>query len=706
MSVFNPDNIPLEMKEAPRWVLFTMFENMYSKRLEKLPWSTNGKMADITNPDSWSSFDRAFSVLQKNRNYKGLGFVLGSGFFGIDLDHVIDENGVIEPWAEEIINKMDSYTELSPSGTGIHIYARGKLPPKDRKNGKVEMYDEKRYFTVTGNVYGKPKPLAERTKEAAAVHRQYLKRDHREGQIPQVSSVTASRDVDELVKKAESAKNGEKFLSLYKGNTSGYASQSQADQALCNILAFYAGGDRGLIDAAFRSSGLMRPKWDGRRGSMTYGEMTIEKAVASVSVQAPSYVAAEGKVSGNGSKTAPLPVDMMSGSEMPLSGKDTETIPPVEMKEPGVREGQEEKTGEEEKQDKEKREIKSDAKEKAEKPGIKGQKQKDTEKKQETVPVIKHDNAAYAAGSGLFTDIRSDWSRGLIRREMAEKRAATGLEELDRRLGGGIGKGIWLLGSEPSIGKTSLMLHFARKAAADGAEVMYISFEQEASYLEAKIIASELTEQSGMRISPERILGGARAEEVSAMTGEDPLFGRIHFVRGGDCPGEKALLDIIGEFSDMRKPYADAVNKPCVVFIDYLQIIPFSGGSGIRLQIDDFARRLRQLQMQKGISVFLISSLNRMSYMGPVRLDSFKESGIIEFTGDVILGLNLRAVRGDDFLRLTDTAEKAARLEAARARRVRELEITCLKNKTGESSFSVDVNFDTESGIFTAVRPR
>ena len=92
--------------------------------------------------------------------------------------------------------------------------------------------------------------------------------------------------------------------------------------------------------------------------------------------------------------------------------------------------------------------------------------------------------------------------------------------------------------------------------------------------------------------------------------------------------------------------------------------------------------------------------------MGPVRLDSFKESGIIEFTGDVILGLNLRAVRGADFGRIADAGEKAARLEAARSRRVRELEITVLKNKTGESCFSVDVNFDTGSGSFTCVKPR
>ncbi|MBR6706234.1 MAG: hypothetical protein IKI84_06105 [Clostridia bacterium] len=680
MSVFMPDKIPQEMKDLPRWVLFTLFENVYSKRLEKLPWSINGKMADITKPETWTTFDRALSVLQKNKTYRGLGFVLGDGIFGIDLDHVISEDGTMEPWAEEIIRMMDSYTELSPSGTGVHIYARGKIPPKDRKNGKVEMYDERRYFTVTGNVYGELKPLAERTKEAAAVHRQYLKRDRREtlSQNTAVSRVV-SRDVGELVRRAEKARNGDKFSLLYKGSAVGYASQSQADQALCNILAFYAGGDRALIDAAFRSSGLMRPKWDSRRGSTTYGEMTIEKAISSVRSQ---FSFAE----------------TPTGSSLPVEIKETvsdcdgeehkKDAPPVDI----IEKEDKEKGAEEKEKDKDV--INND---------IKEVKQKIQVNSMKTEPVIKDDKGKER--SERFSDIRTAWKNGRIRGEGQIKRAVTGIDELDKRLGG-IGKGIWLLGSEPSIGKTSLALRIARNAAEDGAEVMYISFEQEETYLQAKIIAAELTERIGMKISAESVLEGERAEEVSAITEEEAFFERLHFAPGTSCANEKALLDIIAEFADLRKVFADRRNKPCVIFIDYLQIIPFTGGSGIRAQIDDFTRSLRQMQMRKGICVFLISSLNRMSYMGPVRLDSFKESGIIEFTGDVILGLNLRAVRGSDFARLVDAGEKAARLEAARSRRVRELEISVLKNKIGESSFSVDVNFDMESGLFTSVRKR
>ncbi len=666
MIEFDPENIPQEMKELPRWVLFTLFENTYSKRLEKLPWSVNGKMADITKSETWTSFDKAVSALEKNKNFKGLGFVLGDGIFGIDLDHVIDQEGVIESWAEEIIEMMDSYTELSPSGTGVHIYAKGKIPPKDRKNGNIEMYDERRYFTVTGHPYGKIRPLSERTHEAASIHRKYLKRDRRENILPapSFSAKKSAQDVEDLIAKASNAKNGDKFRQLYKGSAAGYASQSQADQALCNILAFYAGGDASLVDAAFRSSGLMRPKWDSRRGNTTYGEMTVGKALSSVI----SQTNAEGSLQPEEDVKGSLPVDIKETESFSLGAEDKKETEFVSLGE----------------------------KDKETPPAEKEKKITEDKKK----PVIKDDKEENR-DTELFSDMRRTWRRERNREFEKEGKASTGFGGLDRRLGGGIGKGIWLLGSEPSIGKTSLALQIARRTAREGAEVLFISFEQEAVYLEAKIIAAEMTEFLSQKTTPDEVMSGRRKEEAEELTESETLFERIYFAHGEKCVNEQDLLEIIQKYGAQKGPEALKRNKPCIVFIDYLQIIPFAQGSGIRFQIDDFTRRLRQVQMQTGICVFLISSLNRMSYMGPVRLDSFKESGIIEFTGDVILGLNLKAVRDSEYARLTDSAERNARLEAARSKRVRELEISCLKNKTGESNFIVEVNFDTESGIFT-----
>ena len=650
---FIPENIPQEMKDTPRWVLYSVFVNSYSSRVEKLPKTINGKMADITRPETWCTYEQAYGVFSRSGGeYAGLGFVLGDGIFGIDLDHVIDGEGNIEPWAEEIVRRMDSYTEISPSGSGIHIFAKGKIPSRDRRNGSIEMYDDKRYFTVTGNCLGEARPLAERTREASAIHRQYLKRDHREtssgggeARFPSAGSVS---DVNDLVARAGSAKNGEKFMALWKGNTAGYATQSQADQALCNILAFFSGGNRDLIDAAFRASGLMRTKWDSRRGSTTYGGITIEKAIEALgSVEQPVKAA----------PPFPLPVDKKDTEES-RSGKEAGQTENTEASAAG----------------------------------------EETEKKNNRPVEKRKENCISATLAEVF-------EKGYSGEKHDREKAKTGIEKLDKKLGGGFGSGIILLGSEPSIGKTSLLLQTAERCAEDGAQVFYLSLEQETRFLAAKVFANVLTARSGRRVTVDEVLDGKKDGDIKSLLAER-AFSHLSFMDSGRIRNGETLLAEMEKLWQETKDYARKNGKPVIFYIDYLQIIPFAETSvySIRAALDDFIRKLRQLQMRTGICVVLISSLNRTAYMGPVRMDSFKESGVIEFTGDVILGLNLRVMRSDEYSRLSDPGERNMRLEAARGRRVRELEITCLKNKYGESSFSVDVNFDTGTGVFTEMK--
>ena len=658
---FDPENIPEEMKQSSRWVLYSIFVNPYSNRVEKLPKSLNGKLADITKPESWTTFEKAYGSLIKNENtFSGLGFVLGDGIFGIDLDHVINQEGNIEPWAEEIVKRMDSYTEISPSGTGIHIYAKGKIPTRDRKNGPIEMYDEKRYFTVTGRCLGEPRPLAERTREAAAIHRQYLKRDHRESvsgaQRPTFTPGEAVRDVQDLVERASNAKNGEKFISLWKGDKTGYASQSQADQALCNFLAFYSGGQRDLMDAAFRSSGLMRSKWDSRRGNQTYGALTIEKALQALGTDGKEYTA------GKSECPPPLPVDKKETGR--TEQLEEQPVPPLSV---------------------DKKESLNVSVEQED--GLKAVDDLSLAEKTQ-------DEGTVSLQDVLF--------RGFSLQDTGTRKVSTGIKGLDKRLSGGFGSGIILLGSEPGIGKTSLLLQIASHFALEGAPVYYLSFEQEIRFLSAKALSCLASRLSGSKVVFSEVLSG-KANDALLRTCTDPRLSHFQFIRSSRIQNGEMLLAEMERLWESSHDYAARNGKPVIFCIDYLQIIPFSGPASfsVRAALDDFIRKLRQLQMRTGMCIVLVSSLNRMAYMGPVRMDSFRESGVIEFTGDVILGLNLRAMRSEEYGRLSDSQEKNARLEAARRRKVRELEITCLKNKYGESGFAVDVDFDTESGVFT-----
>ena len=121
-------------------------------RLTKVPYcaSDPSRKASSTDPSTWSDFAMARRTVESGR-LPLLGFMLGDGYVGVDLDKCRNaETGATEPWALEIIELLDSYAEISVSGTGVHIIAKGALPPGGRRKGPIEMYDRARFFVMTG----------------------------------------------------------------------------------------------------------------------------------------------------------------------------------------------------------------------------------------------------------------------------------------------------------------------------------------------------------------------------------------------------------------------------------------------------------------------------------------------------------------------------------------------------------------------------
>jgi putative DNA primase/helicase len=144
------ERIPEELKIRPQWVVW----KAVGERPEKIPYSAKtGLKASTTDLLSWCSFGEANEALGSGQTYSGLGFVFSSGdpFAGIDLDGCVNpETGEVAAWALEIVRHFDSYTELSASGTGIHIIVKGEVP--NRRKGKVEVYSSKRFFTLSGHM--------------------------------------------------------------------------------------------------------------------------------------------------------------------------------------------------------------------------------------------------------------------------------------------------------------------------------------------------------------------------------------------------------------------------------------------------------------------------------------------------------------------------------------------------------------------------
>jgi len=142
------ESIPEELRVRPQWVVW----KAVGDKPDKVPYSVRtGRRASSTDLLTWATFQEALEAYE-NGDFAGLGFVFSSAdpYTGVDLDDCVDENGEIAPWALEIVCYLDSYAELSATGTGLHIIVRGNVP--NRRKGDVEVYSSKRFFTVTGHV--------------------------------------------------------------------------------------------------------------------------------------------------------------------------------------------------------------------------------------------------------------------------------------------------------------------------------------------------------------------------------------------------------------------------------------------------------------------------------------------------------------------------------------------------------------------------
>lgn len=294
-DALTPDSAgaPVALKEHEAWVCWEYaHEGGYWKKKPINP--ETGYAADPTDPETWSSFDAAMTRYTDSDRFDGIGFgFTDSGpFVGIDLDDCRDPGtGEVAPWGKEIVARFGVYAEVSPSGTGIHLIAVGELPAETGVNTeRVELYDSGHYFTVTGRpLDGFATPPEPAQTAISELHEEYGSDGSCDGCDPDnapARDATDPADLDvpdrQLIEKAEAADNGDKFRRLYDGDTSGYPSHSEADAALCTIFAFYT-TDPNRIDRLFRNSGLMRDKWDRSAGGKTYGELTIDNAIATSS---------------------------------------------------------------------------------------------------------------------------------------------------------------------------------------------------------------------------------------------------------------------------------------------------------------------------------------------------------------------------------------------------------------------------------------
>lgn len=313
------DAIPEFLRQEKLWGAWPAEPNSKGG-ISKRPVGTSGYPVATNKTQGWDSFDNARSFYESNKGkilpdmngpISGVGLCLlsSSSLVVIDLDHAINPDGTIAQWAEPIINELAeiTYCEISPSGTGIHAWLYGKKRGAKCKGGpgnNLEIYDNRRFMTVTGYKLDGCQDTAASGEMAQAMidrvisyiemSKKKISTGERDGVTPlqeEIKSLVPKNRPEafsdsELVAKARQSRKGKEFSLLYdSGDISGYPSASEADQGLCNKLAFWTGRDAARMDRLMRQSALLngRPerlaKWDRKTGDSTYGEMTISKAI-------------------------------------------------------------------------------------------------------------------------------------------------------------------------------------------------------------------------------------------------------------------------------------------------------------------------------------------------------------------------------------------------------------------------------------------
>jgi hypothetical protein len=275
-------NVPKDLQEGKRFVCWRL-ENRNGKP-RKVPVNPHtGKEAKADDPATWSTLAGAVAFHQMHwKELQGVGrmFDPADGMIGVDFDDCLDDHGNFIPGhvAAEWLPRLNSYCEISPGGRGVKVWLKarldldGKTGRRDAKQG-VEIYRERRYFTLTGRWLPQfSADVEERQSIVEDFYRAIFSAKKSAAVIPTPHTPLALTDA-EIIRRAREAHNGAKFRALWAGDLNGCGSQSEADAALCSILWFWT-GNRETVRRLFSKSALgQREKWTAR---LDYQKSTLD----------------------------------------------------------------------------------------------------------------------------------------------------------------------------------------------------------------------------------------------------------------------------------------------------------------------------------------------------------------------------------------------------------------------------------------------
>ncbi|MBD5803078.1 hypothetical protein AZOA_25130 [Azoarcus sp. Aa7] len=283
-TAVQPDGIPAELKLCSQWLCWRY--EWDGQRWTKRPYSPrSGARASVTDPVTWGTFDEAMAACHAG-GYDGIGFVLtrDDPYSIIDLDNKPEHPATPEQLVrhQKIYETFNSYTELSVSGTGVHIVVRGAIPSGVHRDN-VEVYSELRFMAFTGKVL-RDMPIVDYQQWLLVLHGEMHSTESAE-----LVDREGTMDDRELVDMAMNATNADKFNQLCRGEweTGEWPSQSEADFALLSIIGFYT-DDNEQVRRIFRMTAL------GKREKATRDDKYLNRALAKIRAKQPAPVDATG----------------------------------------------------------------------------------------------------------------------------------------------------------------------------------------------------------------------------------------------------------------------------------------------------------------------------------------------------------------------------------------------------------------------------
>ena len=629
-----------ELKQKPIWTNYVRVWNEKKQGYNKPPVNPkNLYNASPTNPEHWTDYATAFGNIGKTaRVYQngaliaeqpveGVGIVLARPLTGIDIDHAIDpKTGEIMPFAKEIVEELDSYTELSPSGTGLHIFvlddeaedlsgefrginADGSI--SEEGTAEIDAYNNNRYFTLTGKLY-RDRPIRKTSGALRRILAEYgeKKRQASGTTAPQRQpSPVVSGVAEESVKRmVESALGSIRPADL---EFNGWVAVGSALKLLgygCDVWETWS-----------KDSGANPRHVDG---------YTYKRWAKLRPIDEPAQLII-GKAKQYGWKAA----EVFSNAERWSYGRNQHTK--EELTEYARQKASEEAD----------RELSMEDVKQAVEAAKTGQRPQEEPKKDAPEPI--------RSIGGYIDEFITECKE-------VKPRHSTGFESLDRRLNGGLFNELYILNAETSTGKSAITMAIAQNLAADGVKVLYFALEMSRNEFIARgasAISWEQTKDPDKAVTAADILYYHFKEENKAR-GLDP-FEKVTYskyaeyveeyrrryaenlyiierpqIREHSADGMASGENIATLVMQFRKQYQ---NEPVAVFVDYLQIME-GKDTDRKTKTDKNISDLKDLCTTEKIPVFTISSIGRSGYKQGADLGNAKESGDIEYTTGVAIG--------------------------------------------------------------------